>query len=80
MSCDCCVALPRGAVVCLQFGIMVFPDHTHYFDQTNHQTFSHSVGISYGSDHKILPQPLKLRKVCARCALKGLLVSKCPFF
>ena len=29
MSRDCCVALPRGAMDCLQFVIVVFPDHTH---------------------------------------------------
>ena len=29
MSRDCCVALPRGATGCLQFVIVVFPDHTH---------------------------------------------------
>ena len=29
MSDDWCVALPRGAMVCLQFVIVVFPDHTH---------------------------------------------------
>ena len=29
MSLDCCVALPRGAMGCLQFVIVVFPDHTH---------------------------------------------------
>ena len=29
MSCDCCVALPRGAMGCLQFVIVVFPDHTN---------------------------------------------------
>ena len=29
MSRDCCVTLPRGAMVCLQFVIVVFPDHTH---------------------------------------------------
>ena len=29
MSGDCCVAHPRGAMVCLQFVIVVFPDHTH---------------------------------------------------
>ena len=31
MSRDCCVALLRNAVawVCLQFVIVVFPDHTH---------------------------------------------------
>ena len=28
---DCCVALPYGAQVCLQFVIVVFPVHTHYF-------------------------------------------------
>ena len=26
---DCCVALPHDATVCLQFVIVVFPDHTH---------------------------------------------------
>ena len=33
VSRDCCVALPRGAMVwvCLQFVIVVFPNHTHYF-------------------------------------------------
>ena len=29
MSRDCCVALPRDATGCLQFVIVVFPDHTH---------------------------------------------------
>ena len=29
MSHDCCVALPRGAIVCLQFVIVAFSDHTH---------------------------------------------------
>ena len=29
VSRDCFVALPRGATVCLQFVIVVFPDHTH---------------------------------------------------
>ena len=29
VSCDCCVALPRGAMGCLQFVIVVFPDHTN---------------------------------------------------
>ena len=29
MSPDCCVALSHDATVCLQFGIVVFPDHTH---------------------------------------------------
>ena len=29
MSRDCCVAFPCGAMVCLQFVIVVFPDHTH---------------------------------------------------
>ena len=29
MSRDCCVALPRGAMGCLQFVIVVFPGHTH---------------------------------------------------
>ena len=29
MSRDCCVALLRAAWVCLQFVIVVFPDHTH---------------------------------------------------
>ena len=28
---DCCVALPHDAMVCLQFVIVIFPDHTHYF-------------------------------------------------
>ena len=32
---DCCVALPLGATGCLQFVIVVFADHTHYFDQNN---------------------------------------------
>ena len=27
MSRDCCVAFPRGAMVCLQLVIVVFPDH-----------------------------------------------------
>ena len=31
MSHDCCVALPQMPWVCLQFVIVVFPDHTHYF-------------------------------------------------
>ena len=31
VSRDCCVALPRGAMVCLQFVIVVFLDHTHIF-------------------------------------------------
>ena len=31
MSRDGCVALPCGAMVCLRFVIVVFPDHTHYF-------------------------------------------------
>ena len=31
MSRDCCVALPRGAWVCLQVVIVVFPGHTYYF-------------------------------------------------
>ena len=26
---DCCVALPHDATGCLQFVIVVFPDHTH---------------------------------------------------
>ena len=26
---DCCVALPHDATVCLQFVIVVFPDHNH---------------------------------------------------
>ena len=30
MSGYCCVALHRGAMVCLQFVIVVFPDHTHF--------------------------------------------------
>ena len=25
------MALPRGTMCCLQFVIVVFPDHTHYF-------------------------------------------------
>ena len=29
MTCDCCVALPRGAVGCLQFVIVVFLDLTN---------------------------------------------------
>ena len=29
MSRDCCVALPAVPWVCLQFKILVFPDHTH---------------------------------------------------
>ena len=29
MSSDCCVALPGGAMGCLQYVIVVFPDHTH---------------------------------------------------
>ena len=29
VSHDCCVALPHDATVCLQFVIVVFPDHTH---------------------------------------------------
>ena len=29
MSRDGCVALPCGAMVCLRFVIVVFPDHTH---------------------------------------------------
>ena len=29
VSHDCCVALPRVSWVCLQFVIVVFPDHTH---------------------------------------------------
>ena len=40
VSCDCCVALPRGEV-CLQFMIVVYPDHTHllctrYIDVKDH--------------------------------------------
>ena len=31
MSRDCCVALLRGDMIFLQFVIVVFPDHTHYF-------------------------------------------------
>ena len=31
MSRDCCLTHPRGATNCLQFVIVVFPDHTHYF-------------------------------------------------
>ena len=31
VSIGCCVALPRDATGCLQFVIVVFPDHTHYF-------------------------------------------------
>ena len=31
VSRDSCVALPHDATVCLQFVIVVFPDHTHYF-------------------------------------------------
>ena len=29
VSSDCCVAHPRSARVCLQFVIVVVPDHTH---------------------------------------------------
>ena len=29
VSRDCCVALPRGTKVCLQFVIVVFPNNTH---------------------------------------------------
>ena len=29
VSHDCCVALPYDATDCLQFVIVVFPDHTH---------------------------------------------------
>ena len=29
MSLDCCVALPHGAMGCLQFVIVVFPGHNH---------------------------------------------------
>ena len=29
MSSDCCVAPPHGAMGCLQFVIVVFPDHTY---------------------------------------------------
>ena len=59
MSHDCCVALPpRGAWVCLQFVIVVFPDHTHYF-------------CMYGSENRnslfkeclwYLPTPTDLQK------------------
>ena len=31
VSLDCYVALPRGAMGLLQFVIVVFPDHSHYF-------------------------------------------------
>ena len=27
----CCVSLPRDATVCLQFVIVVFPEHIQYF-------------------------------------------------
>ena len=29
VSWDCCVALPHDDMGCLQFVIVVFPDHTH---------------------------------------------------
>ena len=29
VSCDCCVALPRVAWVCLQFVIVAFPAHSN---------------------------------------------------
>ena len=31
------------------------------------KNISHNVGISSGSDHKILTQELKIRKFCAKC-------------
>ena len=41
---DCCVAYPLCAMVCLQFVIVVFPDHTHllflsYVNNTVHITY-----------------------------------------
>ena len=29
VSCDCCVALPRGAMRLFTVVIVIFPDHTH---------------------------------------------------
>ena len=34
VSRNCCMALPHDGTVCLQFGIVVFPDRTHYFFYT----------------------------------------------
>ena len=31
MSRDCCVALPHDVMGSLQFVMVAFPDHTHYF-------------------------------------------------
>ena len=31
VPCDCCVALPYGAMCLSTVVIVVFPDHTHYF-------------------------------------------------
>ena len=33
----CCVALPRDAMGLSAFLIVVFPDHTHYFDPFMHK-------------------------------------------
>ena len=36
VSGDCCAALLSMPQVCLQFVIVVFPDHTHYFSGISH--------------------------------------------
>ena len=41
MSRDGWVALPRGAIGCLRFVIVVFPDHTHYLRSIRRKKESH---------------------------------------
>ena len=40
VSCNGCLALPRDAMglVCLRFVIVLFPDHTHYFQKNVHSS------------------------------------------
>ena len=55
MSRDCRVALPLGAMGCLQFVIVVFSDHTYYFCYlSNCHLFSYELLVYFWKMQSVL--------------------------
>ena len=44
--CKCYLALPQGAMVCLQCVIVVFPDHTHLLKTSKYQEIEVNASIT----------------------------------
>ena len=66
MSRDCCVALPHGAMGCLQFVIVVFLDHTHllFFMMSPYDNYQGDVIEAFNSTSRYLDDSLNINNPC----------------